>query len=238
MRPNIIIFNPDEMRWDTMSHMGNPAAVTPFLDEFARTEAVSFRNAFCQNPVCVPSRCSFFTGQYPHVQGHRTMQYLFHEGDSTLLSELKNAGYYVWMNDRNDLLAGQVPGLMNAHADEIFYTGRGAQAPGPENPGIRGERGDKNYYSHFVGKMKLDGEGRNYNSDDASVDAAIARIRNPVSDQPLCMFLGLMFPHTPYGVEEPYFSRIDRSKLPRRAGYGTNKPKMEAKLRELMAMDE
>ena len=67
MRPNIIIFNPDEMRWDTMSHMGNPAAVTPFLDEFARREAVSFRNAFCQNPVCVPSRCSFFTGLYPHV---------------------------------------------------------------------------------------------------------------------------------------------------------------------------
>lgn len=237
MRPNIIIFNPDEMRWDTMSHMGNPAAVTPFLDEFARREAVSFRNAFCQNPVCVPSRCSFFTGQYPHVQGHRTMQYLFHEGDSTLLSELKNAGYYVWMNDRNDLLAGQVPGLMNAHADEIFYPGRGPQAPGPENPGIRGELGDKNYYSHFVGKMKLDGEGRNYNSDDASVDAAIERIRHPVGDQPLCMFLGLMFPHTPYGVEEPYFSRIDRSKLPRRAGYGTNKPKMEAKLRELMAME-
>ena len=25
-RPNIIIFNPDEMRYDAMSHMGNPAA--------------------------------------------------------------------------------------------------------------------------------------------------------------------------------------------------------------------
>lgn len=34
-RPNIIIFNPDEMRYDAMSHMGNPAAETPFLDEFA-----------------------------------------------------------------------------------------------------------------------------------------------------------------------------------------------------------
>ena len=55
-RPNIIIFNPDEMRWDTMGHMGNPAAVTPFLDRFAKTEAVSFSNAYCQNPVCVPSR--------------------------------------------------------------------------------------------------------------------------------------------------------------------------------------
>ena len=30
-RPHIIIFNPDDMRTDTMGHMGNPAASTPFL---------------------------------------------------------------------------------------------------------------------------------------------------------------------------------------------------------------
>ena len=35
-RPNIIIFNPDEMRWDTMGHMGNPAAQTPFLDSLLK----------------------------------------------------------------------------------------------------------------------------------------------------------------------------------------------------------
>lgn len=59
---NIIIFNPDQMRADSIGHLGNPAARTPFLDEWAKSEAVSFRNAFCQNPVCVPSRCSFTTG--------------------------------------------------------------------------------------------------------------------------------------------------------------------------------
>ena len=95
-RPNIVIFNPDEMRWDTLGHMGlNPAAVTPNLDKFAREEAVSFSNAYCQNPVCVPSRCSFLTGLYPHVRGHRTMQHMLHEDESSLFSELKNAGYYV-----------------------------------------------------------------------------------------------------------------------------------------------
>lgn len=237
MKPNIIIFNPDEMRWDAMSHMGNPAAKTPFLDEFARNEAVSFSNAYCQNPVCVPSRCSFFTGLYPHVNGHRTMQHLLHQSDSTLLSELKNAGYYVWMNDRNDLLAGQVPGIMGAHADEVFYASLTEPAPGPENPNVRGELGDKNYYSHFTGRLRTDGQGRNYNSDDATVDAAIDRILHPVDDKPLCMFLGLMFPHTPYGVEEPYFSAIDRKALPRRAGIGTHKPRIEARLREYMGME-
>lgn len=68
-KPNIIIFNPDEMRWDALSHMGvNQAAVTPNFDSFMLNDAVSFSNAYCQNPVCVPSRCSFFTGLYPHVK--------------------------------------------------------------------------------------------------------------------------------------------------------------------------
>ena len=81
---------------------------------------------------------------------------MHHEGDSTLLSELKNAGDYVWMNDRNDLLAGQVPGIMNQHADEVFYASLTQPAPGPEDPNVRGTRGGKNYYSHFTGKLKQD----------------------------------------------------------------------------------
>ena len=215
-RPHIIIFNPDEMRWDTMGHMGNPAAVTPCLDAFARTEAVSFSNAYCQNPVCVPSRCSFFTGLYPHVHGHRTMGYLLHPGETTLLQELKNAGYYVWMNDRNDLTAGQIPGWTESHASEIYYGGQKTQGPGPVDPGLRGQPGGKNYYSHFEGQLRLDGNGHNYNNDDEAVDAAIERIYNRPTDQPLCIFLGLTFPHVPYRVEEPYFSAIDRAKLPPR----------------------
>ena len=123
-RPNIIIFNPDEMRYDAMSHMGNPAAETPFLDEFAGKDAVSFRNAYCQNSVCVPSRCSFFTGLYPHVHGHRTMSSLLHPGESNLFSELRENGYYVWMNDRNDLFAGQIEGWAESNADEIYTVDR------------------------------------------------------------------------------------------------------------------
>ena len=107
-RPHIIIFNPDQMQCDALAHMGrNPAAQTPFLDHFAAEEAASYRNAYCQNPVCVPSRCSFLTGLYPHVHGHRTMRYMLHSEESSIFSELKAAGYHVWMNARNDFLPGQ-----------------------------------------------------------------------------------------------------------------------------------
>ena len=215
-RPDIIIFNPDQMRADALAHLGNPASITPNLDAFQQTEAVSFRNAFCQNPVCVPSRCSFATGLYPHVNGHRTMFHLLHEHESSIFSELKDAGYYVWMNSRNDLIAGQVKGLCERHATEIHYGNRRG-GPGPVDPDIRGEMGSKHFYSFYRGELALDENGKNYNGDDDTVDAAAEKILSADPDQPLCVFMGLMFPHPPYQVEEPYFSAIDRKKLRRRA---------------------
>lgn len=205
------------MRADALSHLGHPAAVTPNLDAFAWTEAVSFRNAFCQNPVCVPSRCSFFTGLYPHVNGHRTMSHLLRPGEVSLFGELRGAGYHVWMNDRNDLCAGQYDGWVENQADEIFYPGLGKRAPGAVHPELRGEPGSKYYYSHYEGELRIDERGLNYSQDDETVDAAIQRAKRwRPGDKPLCMFLGLFFPHPPYGVEEPYFSAIDRAKLPPR----------------------
>lgn len=216
-RPHIIIFNPDEMRADTLGHLGNPAAVTPNLDQFAAGDAVSFRSAYCQNPVCVPSRCSFFTGLYPHVHGHRTMSHLLRPGETSLFQELRDAGYHVWMNDRNDLCAAQYDGWAESHCDEMFVPGAVPPAPGPVRKNMRGAPGGKYYYSHFEGQLGLDENGRNYTSDDEAVDEAIRQIRawRP-GDKPLCLFLGLIYPHPPYQIEEPYFSAVDRKKLPPR----------------------
>ncbi len=216
MRPNIVIINPDQMRADSLAHLGNSASITPNLDKLAAEDAISFRNAYCQNPVCVPSRCSFLTGLYPHVKGHRTMEYMLRSDETSLLKELKDAGYYVWMNPRNDFLASQEEGVFDRHATETFYCGDVPPAPGPVNPNIRGEPGDKHYYSFYQGELKRDENGRNYTSDDESIDKAIEKIHNRPSEQPFCLFLGLKLPHPPYQIEEPYFSAIEKKKLPAR----------------------
>ena len=59
-KPNMVIFNSDELRSDAIGHLGNPAAVTPNFDAFLK-DSVSFKSAFCQNPVCV---WGVFTGRY------------------------------------------------------------------------------------------------------------------------------------------------------------------------------
>lgn len=215
-KPHIIILNPDEMRMDSMGHMGNQSAKTPYLDRFAQEEAVSFRSAYCQNPVCVPSRCSFLTGQYPHVKGHRTMNYLLHEDESSLFMELKEAGYYVWMNSRNDLVAGQIVGLAESHASEIYYYDKNSNNPVTAKSlsqraamlhNTLSQSGDagKFPYSHFHGLLSGPNEG-----DMNDTLAAVDRILHPVDERPLCLFLGWTNPHPPYQAEEPYFSSIER----------------------------
>lgn len=239
-RPHIIIINPDEMRYDTLSHMDvNKAAYTPNLDRLVEDDAVSFSNAFCQNPVCVPSRCSFMTGLYPHTRGHRTMSYLLQPGEDSLLKELKDNGYYVWMNDRNDLTAAQIDGWTESHADEIHYYEQRRKAKGPIKE-LKGQVGDKLYYSHYHGELGLDEQGENYTSDDEAIDAAIERILNPVDDRPLCVFLGLFYPHVPYNIEKPYLSKIDRTKLPKRIKLEDCKDKAPIlyKINELQNMKE
>jgi arylsulfatase A-like enzyme len=222
-QPHIILFNPDQWRGDVLGHMGNPAAVTPNLDRLAETEAVSFSNAFCQNPVCTPSRCSFMTGWYPHTRGHRTMFHMLQPDEPNLLKRLKNAGYFVWWGGKNDLVAAQ-------YGYDDHCTVKYEAIDTPDRPirtnlhftnAWRGEPDGEDYYSFFYGKVEphytmQSWETAIYDRDWALVEGAIEFIRNAPADQPLCIYLPLAHPHPPYVVEDPWFSSIDRAKLPPR----------------------
>ena len=217
-RPHILIFNPDQWRGDVMGHLGNPAAVTPALDRLVETDAVSFRIAACQNTVCSPSRCSFMTGWYPHVRGHRTMHHMLRgqHGEPNLLRVLRDNGYFVWWGGKNDL----VPAQFGYDQDcDVKY--RPARPPRPMWMTDREEAWRKSpesdsYYSFYVGALDTGGEEIYYDGDWANVLGAIDFIKNAPPDQPLCIYLPLTYPHPPYGVEEPWYSLIDRGKLPPR----------------------
>lgn len=216
-RPNLVLFNPDQWRGDVMGHLGNLAAVTPALDELVRTDAVSFRAAFCQNPVCTPSRCSFMSGWYPHVRGHRTMHHMMGKEEPVLLKQLKDSGYFVWWGGKNDLVPAE-----NGFDDycDVKYTPDCAITAGSNlhaSDGWRGSRDGDNYYSFFAGRCRLPaGETEYVDGDWAMVRGAVDFIRSAPDDRPFCIYLPLQYPHPPYGVEDPYYDWIDRSKLPPR----------------------
>lgn len=63
-RPNILYIVTDQQSWDMMSCAGNKYVNTPALDRMA-ANGVRFTNAYCPNPLCVPSRMSMVTGRMP-----------------------------------------------------------------------------------------------------------------------------------------------------------------------------
>ena len=66
MQPtNTIVILSDEHNRDVLGCYGDPIAKTPNFDRLA-ARGTRFANAYCNSPVCVPSRASFATGRYPH----------------------------------------------------------------------------------------------------------------------------------------------------------------------------
>ncbi len=62
--PNILWICTDQQRYDTIGALGNSFVSTPNIDSLAR-QGVAFERAYCQSPICTPSRASFLTGMYP-----------------------------------------------------------------------------------------------------------------------------------------------------------------------------
>lgn len=59
----------DEQSRNFIGATGNEHVMTPNLDALCE-KGVMFSNAYCNSPICVPSRASFHTGYYPHEIGY------------------------------------------------------------------------------------------------------------------------------------------------------------------------
>jgi len=93
-RPNVLFLMSDQHNAGSMGVAGHPTVRTPNLDRIA-AEGIHFTRAYCNNPICAPSRMSFVTGQYPHT--HRMLgNYVFEFDDTnsaTLGATFRRYGY-------------------------------------------------------------------------------------------------------------------------------------------------
>jgi iduronate 2-sulfatase len=67
-RPNVVFIVIDDLNDYVTGMGGHPQARTPHMARLAAT-GVRFSRAYSNNPVCAPSRGSFFSGIYPHTSG-------------------------------------------------------------------------------------------------------------------------------------------------------------------------
>ena len=69
---NLLFLCSDQHQAAASGCYGHHQALTPHIDEIA-SEGVRFERAYCQSPVCVPSRGSIITGNYASGHGARIL---------------------------------------------------------------------------------------------------------------------------------------------------------------------
>ena len=100
-RPNILYIMADQMAAPLLK-MNDPDSVikTPHLDELART-GVNFASAYCNSPLCAPSRFTMCTGQLPSKIGG-------YDNASILGPEVPTYAHYLRREGYETALAGKM----------------------------------------------------------------------------------------------------------------------------------
>ncbi len=93
MKPNIIFILSDEHRGMAMTHLGDENVKTPGMDKMA-SEGVSFKRAYCNCPICTPSRGTIFSGRHAHSGPVSGFFDVYKAAAPSLATILRENGYH------------------------------------------------------------------------------------------------------------------------------------------------
>lgn len=242
-RTNVVFMVADDMN-TALGCYDHPLVKTPNIDRFA-SRAVVFDHAYCQYPLCAPSRASFLSGKRPEttrvlsltVPTRKYMQ------DGIMLPELfRNHGY--WSAD-----CGKIYHTGPEHEDpkswDFVLQESGKRPPQSEVLESHQARQPRNHSMEWA-KLSTPDEKT---PDGIVASTAVEQIRTSVDrKRPFFVAVGFRRPHSPYSVPARYFdmynptrislpSRSSDTRLPDASWYElANQPSLsEKEQREYMA---
>ena len=98
-RPNLLIIMSDEHAPMFSSVHGHPLVQTPNMERLAAM-GTTFDNAYCNSPLCMPSRMSFMTGRYIHHQDTWDNACPLRVDALTWAHQLRSVGYDVALSGK------------------------------------------------------------------------------------------------------------------------------------------
>ncbi len=182
-KPNLVFFYTEAQRSDALSLAGHTILKTPNMDRIGR-EGVWFKNAFCTNALCAPSRAVALTGMNSYSTG--ALDNTTHDAplppDIPLFTDLLHeAGYEVAMVGK----AHVKNGVKERYWD--YYFAFNAGNTDYDHPkffeGRKGEMGKEITYDEYA--------------DDLATDRALAWLKEK-RDKPFCLLLWHQSPHGPF----------------------------------------
>jgi arylsulfatase A-like enzyme len=247
---NVLFLMADDLNCDLHCY-GHQRVQTPHLDALA-ARGVRFDRAYCQFPLCSPSRTSLFTGRRPNATqihtnpraGRFSTDYTgtphFREfiPDTVTLPQLfRSAGYYVARVGK--LYHYGVPGQIGTSGlDDLpsweFFVNPAGRDKAEENRIFTFTPGS---YGGTLSWLAADGTDEEQ-TDGLSATAAISLLEQH-KEKPFFLAVGFYRPHTPYVAPRKYFERYptggitppelsddDKSRMPA-AAYASAKPEQE-----------
>ncbi len=206
-QPNLLIIMADEHAPQFSGPYGHPIVRTPHLDRLADA-GVTFENAYCNSPLCVPSRMSFMTGRYVHQIGAYDNAVPLPSDTVTWAHLLRSVGYdtvlagkqhFVGCDQRHGFRAQLARDLHAEMVHAIWDWDGNAGAPaGPwPHPGKAGP-----------------GTTEEIRTDDDVERAALAYLADPARHEtPWALNVSFIAPHFPFVAPEPYWSMYPRDEV-------------------------
>lgn len=208
-QPNVLFVISDDL-CVCMSGYKHPQCKTPNLDRLA-SRGVSFDNAYCQYPVCGPSRASIMTGQYPNAIGtltNRTSGFRENHPDLITLPQFfKKQGYYsarvskiYHMGIPGNILTGS-SGIDDPLSwDEAINI----KAPEQNAAGLKEDLCPK-IKSSGVDFVKVEADGNDLVHADGMAAEKAIELLGKLKDKKFFLAVGMVRPHVPLVAPKSYF---------------------------------
>lgn len=205
-RPNLLIVLADEHAASVLGCYGDPVAETPHLDRLAG-EGVLFESAYCNAPVCGPSRESWLSGRYTSsVALWGNSSWLPAADTPTWTSALRAAGYDVRLSGKMHLDRTRRYGmdeLWPSHANQHFKSGKGTRR------GAQQLSSDSELWRKRSAHFSTSERSVVLQHDVTAIDAALGFLATRrLGDPPFALIVGLIAPHFPLTVPEKWYRRF------------------------------
>lgn len=212
-QPNILIVMADQLAPHFTGAYGHPIVQTPNMDRLA-ARGKTFDAAYCNSPLCAPSRTAFMTGKT--VSSLRT-----YDNAAELPANIPTFAHYLRQMGYRTCLSGKMhfvgPDQLHGFEERLttdIYPADFAWVPDWQNPD---ERIDK-WYHNMSSVQEAGPVATSYQIeyDDEATFLARRRLLEYAMQKegPFCMVLSLIHPHDPYLARPEFWDLYDEIDMP------------------------
>ncbi len=201
-KTNILIVISDQHHADYLGSV-MPDLHTPNIDRLARF-GVNYRNTYCANPLCVPSRMSFMTGMSTQTLEVWSLNDTIRPDLATWPVKLRGLGYETVMSGRMHAVWGnRMLGFeKRLCGDDNFYLTKGSTRQVWDRPEVKNV-GPQEIHTNYG----PDGCYTDKQNDIDAVENALNFLNawDAEKDRPFALCVGLFQPHAPFTGDNKFY---------------------------------